>query len=86
MTVKFNFSLIFTLFCSQLLNLHGLRHLESIKKHTSPSKSVNIVHYVIRNGDNTFKIEDIGVKNLKIEYNREWLSKGTWDDSYNTTG
>ena len=82
------FLVILTLFCLQA-EINGLRSYESLKKSNNispPSSSLQIVHYVVRNPDNTYKIENIGVKNLKINYNRNWLAKSTWDDSYNTTG
>ena len=66
------------------------RPLESIKPLVNilPAKSVHIVHYLTKDA-NTFRVEDIPVKNLKINYNREgrpWHAKSTWDGNYNTTG
>ncbi len=86
--------LIFILFYLQSKQLNALtrkRPLESFKKPLSPilpEKSINIVHYVTKSG-NSYQVEDIPVKNFKINYNpegRKWHAKSTFDDSYNTTG
>jgi hypothetical protein len=76
---------ILTFVCLQA-KLNALRPLDSLKKPISPLKSIQVVHYVVRNPDKTLRIESVGVKNIKINYNREWLAKSTWDDSYNKTG
>ena len=75
----------------QLATNAALRPLESLRKPFEPiqtSKSIHIVNYVLKNEDG-YKIEEIGVKHLNINYNpvgKQWLAKATWTDNYNTTG
>ena len=51
-----------------------------------PETKVKIVNYAVK-VENKVQLSTMGVKNLKIEPNADWIAKGVWNgNDYNTTG